>query len=518
MMRRLSMKKISEILRLRFELNLSYRKIGRSQNISISTVMEYLYRAKAAGITWPLPEGITEEDLHSKLFSLAKEDKTQRPLPDWEMVCRELRKKAMTLRLLWQEYRDIHANGLSYSQFCDKYNEYIKKNNPVMRQVHKAGEKTFVDYAGLTIPWIDPITHNIHQAQIFVGALGASQFIFTEATQTQQLPDWIHSHIRMWEYFGGVSEIVVPDNLKSGVTNAHRYDPDINANYQLFSEHYGFAIVPARAAEPKDKAKVENAVGCVERLILMPMRHVTFTSIAEINAAIRPRLAKLNEQSFQKMKTSRKALFETIDKPTLKALPSEKYAYCDWQKAKISIDYHFVFDDHYYSVHYQYIHKEVQIRATDKTVECFYQGKRLDTHLRNYVKYKHSTIKEHMPPSHVAHLEWTPDRIKRWAKKIGIHTEKFIEHMINVRAFPQQAFRACLGVLRLGTRYGEQRLENACVIGLSNGFTRYKQIENLLKNKLDSAAQLPSSTQTTPVISAHSNIRGPEYYKQYNQQ
>lgn len=348
------MRKISELLRLRFELNLSYRAIGRSQNISISTVMDYLYRAEAAGISWPLPEGMGEKDLHHKLFPQFSDKLSSKPLPDWEMVCCELRKKAMTLKLLWREYRDVHENGLSYSQFCEKYKAYIKKNNPVMRQVHRAGEKTFVDYAGLTVPWLEPTTGEIHEAQIFVGALGASQYIFVEASETQRLPDWIQSHISMWEYFDGVSEVVVPDNLKSGVTHAHRYDPDINANYQLFSEHYGFAIVPARAVEPKDKAKVENAVGCVERLILMPMRHITFTSIAEINEALRSRLAVLNTQPFQKMKTTRKELFETVDKPALKPLPSERYSYSDWHKAKVSIDYHFVFDDHYYSVHYQY--------------------------------------------------------------------------------------------------------------------------------------------------------------------
>jgi hypothetical protein len=256
-----------------------------------------------------------------------------------------------------------------------------------MRQVHKAGEKTFVDYAGMTVSWIDPTTGEINEAQIFVGALGASQLIFVEATATQQIPDWIQSHVRMWEYFGGVSEIVVPDNLKSGVTKTHRYDPDVNANYQHLSEHYSFAIVPARVSEPKDKAKVENAVGIVERQILAAMRHITFTSIGEINAAIKPRLDVLNNQSFQKMKTSRRELFESLDKPALKPLPAERYHYAQWVNAKIHIDYHFVFDDHYYCVPYQYIHHHVQIRATNKIVECFYQGKRIAAHARSHVCY-----------------------------------------------------------------------------------------------------------------------------------
>ena len=449
-------------------------------------------------------------DLYDKLF-IPVPQTTQKPLPEWEEVHRELRKKGMTLRLLWREYRDIHVNGIGYTQFCERYRAYVKTITPVMRQVHKGGEKTFVDYAGMTVLWINPTTGEIHEAQIFVGALGASQFIFAEATVTQQLPDWIQSHMRMWEYFGGVSEVVVPDNLLSGVTKAHRYDPDINANYQHFSEHYGFAIVPARVREAKDKAKVENAVGCVTKQILAALRHVTFTSISEINAAIKPRLAVLNNQSFQKMKTSRHELFEAIDKPALKPLPPERYHYAEWVNAKIHIDYHFVFDDHYYCVPYQYIHHPVQIRATSKTVECFYQGKRIASHARSHIRYGFTTLKEHMPAAHLAHAEWSPERMKRWAKKIGPQTSQFIDHMIVSRAFPQQAFRSCLGLLRMGDRFGETRLEKACVIALSVGTTRYQQVESILKKRLDT---IPNShEQIEPVISEHENIRGPDYYK-----
>jgi len=505
------MRKISEVLRLRYELNCSYRDISRSLNIGKTSVSEYLARAKIAGIRWPLPETMSEEDLFNKLFLPAKSNTKQRPLPDWEWVYQELRKKGVTLQLLWREYRDIHPIGLSYSHFCERYRAYTKATTPVMRQIHKGGEKTFVDYAGMTVQWIDPTTGEIHEAQIFVGSLGASQFTFAEATATQSLPDWIQSHIRMWEYFGGVSKVVVPDNLKSGVTKAHRYDPDVNVNYQHVGEHYGFAIVPARIYEAKDKAKVENAVGCIERQILAPMRHMTFTSIAEINAAIKPRLAAFNQKSFQKMKTSRKALFEAVDKPVLKPLPLEKYQYAEWQHAKIHIDYHFVFDDHYYSVPYKYIHHEVEVRATANTVECFYQRKRIASHPRSYLRYKHSTLKEHMPSTHRAHAEWSPERMKRWANKIGPHTMKFIEHLIASRAFPEQAYRACLGVLRLGSRYGEDRLEKACAIAYESGATRYKQVELILKNKLEAVPH--SHAPNAPAITSHENIRGSDYYK-----
>ena len=505
------MRKISEILRLRYELRCSIRDIACYLNIGKTTVSDYLVRAKAAGIVWPITEDISEQNLFDKLFLPSTDNSKKRPLPDWEYISQEIRKKGVTLQLLWREYRDSNPAGLSYTQFCEHYRAYRKSITPSMRQIHKGGEKTFVDYAGMTIPWIDPTTGEIHEAQIFVGSLGASQFTFAEATATQSIPDWIQSHIRMWEYFGGVSKVVVPDNLKSGVTKAHRYDPDINVNYQHIGEHYGFAIVPARIGEPKDKAKVENAVGCIEKQILAPLRHITFTSIAQINAAIKPRLVAFNQQSFQKMKTSRQALFNEVDKPALKSLPPEKYQYAEWQRAKIHIDYHFVFDDHYYSVPHKYIHHEVEVRATANTVECFYQRKRIASHPRSYLRYKHSTIKEHMPPSHRAHAEWTPERMKRWANKIGQHTMKFIDHLISSRAFPEQAYRACLGVLRLASRYGEARLEKACAIAYESGATRYSQVESILKNKLDAIPH--SRMMDTPVITSHENIRGSDYYK-----
>lgn len=506
------MRKISEIFRQCYKLKRSYRDISCSLNVGISTISDYISRAKKIGLEWPFPEELSEQDLYDKLFNISSKcTPMQRPLPEWEDIHRERRKKGMTLQLLWREYRDIHSNGLGYTQFCQHYRAYIKTVSPVMRQTHKAGEKTFVDYAGMTMPWMDPKTGEIHEAQIFVGSLGASQYTFVEATATQQLPDWIQSHVRMWAFFGGVSEIAVPDNLRSGVTKAHRYDPDINANYQHLSEHYGFAIVPARIVEPKDKAKVENAVGWVERQIMAPLRHITFTSIAEINAAIKPILTKINAQPFQKMKTSRLELFETIDKPALKSLPPRPYQYVDWSKAKIHIDYHFVFKDHYYSVPYNYIHREVDLCTTSTTVECFYQGKRIAAHSREYTCYQFTTLKEHMPPAHLAHAKWSPDRMRRWAKKIGLQTAEFIEHMILSRPFPQQALRSCLGLLRLGTRYGDNRLEKACSIALSAGATRYQQVETILKNRLDTLDPITESSAN--IVPIHQNIRGSNYYK-----
>jgi transposase len=504
------MRKISEMLRQRHELKRSYRDISKSLNISTGTISDHLSRAKAAGLSWPLPS-LTEEALYEKLFLPAEKKIAKKAMPDWEWAHHELRKKGVTLLLLWREYREIYPDGYGYTNFCNRYRAFSKQLSPVMRQTHKAGEKIFIDYAGMKMPWIDPATGEIHEAEIFVGALGASQFAFIEATATQSLPDWIQSHIHMFEYFGGVSEVVVPDNLKAGVTKTHRYDPDINANYQHFSEHYGFAIVPARVREPKDKAIAESTVGSLSRQILAPLRHITFTSIGEINAAIKPRLTIFNSQSFQKMKTSRRELFESLDKPALKCLPNDRYQYADWCKAKINIDYHFVFDDHYYSVPYRYIHHSVEIRASSKIVECFYQEKRIAVHVRSYLRYKFTTVLEHMPPAHRAHAEWTPERIKRWANKMGPKTAQFIDHMIASRVFPQQAFRSCLGLLRLGKKFGEERLEKACARALFVGATRYQQVESILKNKLEATSL--SHVEPAPIVSSHENIRGSLYYK-----
>lgn len=508
-MSKLSMRKISEILRQRYELKCSYRDIASSLNISISTISDYMARAKVAKLEWPLPEGLTEEALYAKLF-LPVKHRSQRPRPDWEWVHQELRKKGVTLRLLWREYRNTFEDGIGYTRFCVEYQVYAKSIAPVMRQMHKAGEKCFVDYAGMRVPWLDAVTGEIHEAQIFVAALGASQLTFVEATATQQLPDWITSHVHMFEYFQGVTSQVVPDNLLSGVSKAHRYDPDINPNYQWLGEYYGCAIVPARVAKPKDKSKVENAVLCIERQILAPLRHQTFLSIGEINAAIKPRLEAFNHQRMQKMNVSRRELYETIDKPALKPLPAQRYQYAEWKKAKVHIDYHVVFDDHYYSVPYQYIHQPVEIRATSSTLEFFYKEKRIAVHSRSHRRYGYSTDPVHRPEGHRAHAQWTPERMKRWAHKIGTHTEAFIEHMMVSRPFPEQAYRACLGLLRLGERYGEARLEQACLKALAHGMTRYQHVETLLKNRLEA---MPTQEKNNTTLPHHHNIRGGRYYQ-----
>ncbi len=508
-MSRLSMRKISEILRQRYVFNHSYRQIANSLNISTSTISDYIGRAKAAGLTWPLPDGMTEEVLFSKLFLPTTTDNKKRVQADWEQINKECHKKGMTLHLLWREYREQHPEGLGYSQFCFHYQQYKKTLNPVMRQCHKAGEKTFVDYAGMTMEWIEPSTGEIHTAQVFVGCLGASQRIFAEATASQKLPDWIASHIHMFEFFGGVTEMVIPDNLRSGVMKAHRYDPDINPNYQHLCEHYGTAVVPARIYTPKDKAKVENAVGIVERQLMAPLRHRTFTSLTEINVALKEGLKKLNSQPFQKMKTSRDELYQTVDKPALKPLPSSRYQYAQWEKVTVGMDYHVNFEGHFYSVPHQYLRQKIEIRATSKIVECFLKQQRIASHVRSHERYHHTTLTEHMPKAHQVHAEYSLNFIIENAKKIGMNTITFVEHMLASRAFPQQAYRACYGLLRLEARFSATRLDKACAKGFLIGATRYQQIETMLKNQLEEVP-LPENKPIENLI--HHNIRGAEYY------
>ena len=508
-MGKLSMRKISEILRQKFDLHRSNRDIARSLNISLSTISDYLSRARAIGLSWPLPTGLTEQDLYNKLFLPTNSAARNRPLPNWETIHQELRKKGMTLQLLWREYREQYPEGVGYSMFCNYYVAYKKTISPIMRQKYKAGEKTFVDYAGMRLEWVD-LDGEIFPAEIFVGCLGASQLIYVEATETQQLHDWISSHVNMFEFFGGVTEIIVPDNLKSAVTKTHRYDPDINANYQHFAEHYGVAIVPARSYAPTHKAKVENAVKIVEMQILAPLRRRVFANIAEINTEIKIRNLALNKQQFQKMKTSRVELFEQIDKPALKPLPACRYQYATWKNAKINIDYHFTFDDCYYSVPYKYLGKQVQLRATAKTIECFHDNIRIAAHPISNKKHSFSTIEEHMPKSHQEQSKISIDMIRRWAHRIGGNTTQFIEHLMATRHMPQQSYRACLGVLRLSNAYGEYRLEKACAKALSVGADRYKHIENILKNNLEEEP-INNDCRKTP-LKDHENIRGPNFY------
>ncbi len=506
------MRKIREVLRLKWEQNLPNRAIARSCSIGRTTVSEYLHRAAAAGLTWPLPEELDEGKLQQKLFPPPPViPASLRPIPNWPEIHQELRHKGVTLFLLWEEYRQIHPEGFQYSWFCQHYGQWAEKLDLAMRQTHRAGEKLFVDYAGPTVPVIDPINGNSREAQIFVAVLGASNYTYAEATWTQQLPDWIGSHVRALTFFGGVAEILVPDNLKSGVSHPDRYEPDINPTYHDLSTHYGCAVIPARRFAAKDKAKVEAGVLLVERWILARLRKTRFFSLSQLNQAIRELLEKLNTHPFKKLPGCRRSRFHALDQPALRPLPPHPYVYAEWKKARVHIDYHVEVDGHYYSVPYSLVKQQLDIRFTQHTVEAFFRGRRVASHVRSYQKGAFTTLPEHMPKAHQQYLEWTPQRLIRWASQTGPFTSRLVEAILSSRAHPQQGFRSCLGILRLGKPYGADRLEKACARALTLDALGYRHVESILKHSLDRRA-LPGVAQPTPV-EEHENLRGPQYYQ-----
>ncbi len=505
------MRKVKEALRLKFSCGLSVSGIARSLCVARSTVSEYLSRADSAGISWPLPDDIDDDALERLVFPVFSSDPSlTRPRPDFSEVHKELKRKGVTLLLLWQEYKAVHPSGYQYTQFCNLYREWKGHLDLPMRFNHKAGEKLFVDYCGPTLPVVNRTTGEVREAQIFVGVLGASSYTFTEATWTQTLPDWTGSHVRAFSYFGGVTEIVVPDNLASGVSKACRYEPDINPTYQDLAAHYGLAVIPARVRKPRDKAKAEAGVLLVERWILAKLRHRTFFSLDDLNAAIGELREALNDRPFQKQPGSRRSLFEKLDKPALGPLPSSPYQYGDWKKAKLNIDYHVAVLDHYYSVPYRLVRQTLDIRFTSTTVEIYHKGKRVASHLRSRCKGAHTTIKAHMPKSHQRHLQWTPVRIISWAEKTGTATADLVAAIMARRPHPEQGFRSCLGIMRLSKVYGDERLEAACQRALFIKAFSYKSIRSILKTRLDQQALPEKPKQQGPID--HPNVRGSHYY------
>lgn len=505
------MRKITEILRLRHACGLSQREIATSIGAAPSTVADYLRRATLAGLGWPLAADITEADINRLLFPPPSPvPPALRVAPDWAWVHRELRKKGVTLFLLWQEYRACHPDGYRYSWFCHRYREWAGRLDLVMRQEHRPGEKCFVDYAGHTVPVTDQYTGEIRQTQVFVAVLGASNYTYCDATWSQSLPDWIGSHVRMLDAFGAVPEILVPDNLRSGVTRACRYEPELNPTYLDFARHYGIAVVPARAGKPRDKAKVEGGVLLVERWILARLRNRPFFSLPELNAAIRELLADLNSRPFKKLEGNRITLFRTLDRPAMRALPGERYVFAEWKKARVNVDYHIEVAGRFYSVPYTLVGRQVDVRATSRTVEIFHHSERVASHMRMATGGRYMTQAEHMPEKHRRMAEWTPERITRWAQQIGSHTAALIESLIAARAHPQQGFRAALGILRMAKLYGNARLDAACRRATAMNAVSYRSVESILKHRLDELP-LPSDTQQQlPIF--HDNVRGPDYY------
>ena len=507
------MRKIKEVLRLKWAHKLSNRKIAKSCFISRSTVADYLLRAKLAGLSWPLDPELDDAAIENLLFPVTdKSVPAESRMPDMEYLYRELKRKSVTMQLLWYEYKQANPDGYQYSQFCNLYRQWVKKLDLTLRQEHRAGEKLFIDYAGQTVSIVDPKTGEITEAQVFLATLGASNYTFAEASLSQDLPSWIKSHVHAFEFFGGVAEILVPDNLKAGVTNPCRYEPDINPTYQDLAEHYGTTVIPARSRRPKDKAKVESAVFVAERWVLAALRNHTFFSLAELNRAIAEKLHDLNNRKFQKLNTTRRQLFETIDRSALKSLPSRPYEYAEWKKARVNIDYHIEIDRHYYSVPYQLAREQVEVRLTSSTVEVLFKNKRAASHQRDFRKGAFTTLTEHMPKSHQRYLEWTPSRIIRWAEKNGPKTQRLITRVLDSRTHPEQGYRSSLGIMRLGKAYSPERLEAACERALFIKSYSYKSVQSILKKGLDQQPFLFDQIENAKPLNHH-NIRGKHYYQ-----
>jgi transposase len=507
-----SMRKIKAILRLHFEAKLSQHQIANSVQLSVGAVNKYVKRAVEIGLSWPLPPEYDDEArLQVLLKSINKKEAAKaRHAIDFAYIHQEMQRKSVTLQLLWEEYQSTAEKSISYNHFCLLYRCWKKTQPKSMRQTHKAGDKAFVDYAGQTVDIIDPDTGEVRAAQIFVGILGASNYTYAEATWTQQLPEWIASHRRMLEFFGGVPALIVPDNLRSGISKACRYEPDTNPTYADFIDYYGTAVLPARPAKPKDKAKVENAVLVVERWILARLRNRTFIGLAELNQAISELVVYLNQRPFKKLPGSRASWFVEIDQPALRPLPPRPYEYTHFKKARVNVDYHVEFDKHYYSIPHQLIGKEIGLRFTAERIECWHQGKQVALHVRSYKKGAHTTLPEHMPKAHRKHMEWTPGRFLNWAAAIGTATTCFVKHLLESKPHPEQGYRSCLGLLNLAKRFGNVRLEKACERAWLLGARTRRSVDSMLSHHLEDMP-LPNTQAATPVIH-HENLRGKKYY------
>jgi transposase len=499
------MRKIREVLRLKFEAGLSDRQIARTIGSARSTVQECLRRMREAGLAWPLPAELDEAGLHARLYQ-RQVPLSRTPQPDFTHIHAELKRAGVTRLLLWQEYKAERPDGWQYSVFCDQYRRWLATQDLVLRQNHIPGDKLFVDYAGQTVPIVDRATGEEHEAQIFVAVLGASSYTFAEATWSQQLADWLGSHVRALEAFGGVPRAAVPDNLKSGVTKAHRYDPALNPSYQDFAEHYGLAILPARVRKPRDKAKVEVGVQVVERWILARLRNRTFFSLGELNEAIRVLVAELNQRLFKKRDGCRSSVFESIERPALRPLPTKRYEFATWKKAKVHLDYHVEIERAYYSVPYALVGKTVEVRLTANAVEILHRGQVVARHLRSRARGQFVTLPAHRPERHSAVIDLTHERLMQRALAVGPATAEVLTQQLHRRTHPEESLRSSLGILRLARDFSAAALEAAAERAVALQTFSYRALRTLI------ATPAPAQAPPHSPCVEHENVRGEKYF------
>ena len=510
---RLPMRRLRELLRLRFEAGLSHRAIAQACTVGLGTVTSYLQRAATAGLAWPLPDELDDATLEARLFTRPRfASDRHRPLPDWPQLHQELKQPGVTLQLLWVEYRAQHPTGYGHTQFCERYRRWARALKPSMRQVHRAGEKLFVDFSGQRPHLVEARTGEVIPVELFVGVLGASGLIYAEATRSQDLPAWIGAHVRMLDVFQGSPAIWVPDNLKSGITTPNRYEPEVNRTYAELARHYDAVVIPARVRAPQDKAKVEVSVQIAERWILAVLRHHTFFDLAALNAAIRTCVDAINARPMKVVGASRRALFEQLDRPALRPLPSTRYELAEWKPCVVNIDYHVEIDHNFYSVPYQLVHERVDARFTQDTVEVLFNGRRIASNVRLTGRGRFSTQLAHMPRAHRAHAEWTPSRLIAWAEQTGAATGRLVAGILERRPHPEQGYRACLGLMRLGRVHGTDRLEAACQRAERLRSYRYRTVEHILINQQD-RLPLDEPGPARPALT-HENLRGATYYEE----
>jgi transposase len=501
------------------QLGRSHREVAASVGISVGTVSDYVARAASAAMTAADVEALSDVEVEQFLFAhLGRNEPAARAAIDLWWAHRELRRTGVTLQLLWMEYRDAAAaRGLGerpygYSQFCEIYGQWRDRQSPVMRQVHRAGEKAFVDYSGKKPSIVDGATGVVTEVELFVMVLGASNYTFVEATRTQRVHDFIGSHVRAFDFIGGVPEVLVPDQLRSAVSGPHRYDPDENPTYAELAKHYGTAIIPARPRKPRDKAKVEVGVLIVQRWVLARLRNQTFFSLAELNARIAELREELNNRRFQKLEGTRRSLFETYDVPALKPLPSRRFEICEWKKARVNIDYHFTYDDRHYSVAHTLTNEPIMVRATAGIVEAFHSGERVASHVRSYGPIGTPvTTQAHRPKNHRDYGAWPPDRMIHWAGAAGPATKRVVESILNSRPHPEQGYRSCMALIRDTKTFGATRTEAACARALAIGSPTRKSVSMILKRGLD---QLDVDEEVEPTTApiTHENVRGGTYF------
>ena len=508
---RITMRKLRDILRLRLAAGLSIRQIHAVTRASTGLIQKLITRAEALGLGWPLPADLDDNQLQAMFYPQPSADHPGRyEPPDCQGIHVALKHKTVTLQLLWEEYREqCGSRAYSRSQFCDIYRRWQQLQKRSLRQVHKAGEKCFVDYCGPTVPIVNPHTGEIRESQVFVGVLGASNYTYAEATLTQSLPDWLASHSRMLTFFGGSPAIIVPDNLRSAVSKPCRYDPDLNPAYQQLAEHYGLAVIPARPYKPKDKSKAEVAVQIVERWIIARLRHHTFFSLAELNQCIKALLVALNDKPFKQLPGNRREAFAAIDQAELSALPSHAYEYVDIKTVRVNIDYHVQYGHHFYSVPNEYVGEVLELHVSDRLVTAYFRQRQIAQHPRAYTAGM-TTTAAHMPVRHQKHLSWTPERLMNWAGEIGPAVKCWVTRQLEIKTHPEQAYRVCLGLLNLSKQYPLARLEAACNIANKHDLLRLKQIKSILKSNRDQQPEQLSIAVELP--QDHDNIRGPHHY------